>query len=205
MSRTIKQLLTGALIPLARLTEMMGESVRRIWAHARLQASVRGVVDPSVVIMGVAEVRGTARITLGKDLFLYSGLYLETQEPGCIVIGDGVVMSRGVHVVAFQEVNIGAGTLIGEYVSLRDANHRFGGGQTIRHSGHEAAPIRIGRNVWIGRGATVLPGVCIGDGAVVGANAVVTRDVAAGTVVGGVPARLLRGDLGRGVASLPES
>lgn len=196
----MKWLLVGALMPLARLMAMVGESVRRIWAHARLRASVCGAVDPSVVIMGVAEVRGTARITLGKDLFLYPGLYLETQKLGRIVIGDGVVMSRGVHVVAFQEVNIGAGTLIGEYASLRDANHRFGGGQAIRHSGHEIAPICIGRNVWIGRGATVLPGVSIGDGAVIGANAVVTRDVAASMVVGGVPARLLRGDTKQAIA-----
>jgi acetyltransferase-like isoleucine patch superfamily enzyme len=46
--------------------------------------------------------------------------------------------------------------------------------------------------VWIGRGVTVLPGVHIGDGAVIGANSVVNRDVAAGAVVGGVPARPLR-------------
>ena len=141
--------------------------------------------------MGVAEVRGAGRVEVGKNLFLYPGLYLETQEPGRIVIGDDVVMSRGVHIVAFQEIVIGSGTLIGEYASLRDANHRFGEDQAIRCSGHDAAPIRIGRNVWIARGVMVLPGVTIGDGAVIGANAVVTRDVAPGAVVVGIPARPL--------------
>jgi len=189
MSGLAKRLLVGVLTPLAQLAGTLGESARRGWAHARLRASVTGTVDPSVVILGVAEVRGAGRIDLGKNLFLYPGLYLETQEPGRICIGDQVVMSRGVHVVAFQEVTIGAGTLIGEYASLRDANHRFGGDQAIRTSGHDAAPIRIGRNVWIGRGVTVLPGITIGDGAVVGANAVVTRDVAADAVVVGIPAR----------------
>lgn len=191
MSGLAKRLLVGVLTPLAKLAAAVGESGRRVWAHARLRASITGPVDPSVVIMGVAEVRGAGRVEVGKNLFLYPGLYLETQEPGRIVIGDDVVMSRGVHIVAFQEIVIGAGTLIGEYASLRDANHRFGEDQAIRRSGHDAAPIRIGRNVWIARGVMVLPGVTIGDGAVIGANAVVTRDVAPGAVVVGIPARPL--------------
>ncbi len=191
MNGLAKRWLSGALTPLARVARSPGESWRRLWAHARLRAAITGPVDSSVVILGVAEIRGTGRIELGRDLFLYPGLYLETQDQGRIRIGDEVVMSRGVHVVAFQEVTIGAGTLIGEYASLRDANHRFGGDRAIRWSGHEAAPIRIGRNVWIGRGVTVLPGITLGDGAVVGANAVVTHDVAPGAVVAGVPARPL--------------
>lgn len=62
----------------------------------------------------------------------------------------------------------------------------------IRNSGHAAAPVKIGSNVWIGRGACILSGVEIGDGAVVAANAVVTRNVPAQALVGGVPARILR-------------
>ena len=56
----------------------------------------------------------------------------------------------------------------------------------------EPAPIRLGDDVWIGANATVLPGVAIGDGAVVAAGAVVTRDVPPMTVVGGVPARVIK-------------
>ncbi|WP_274617023.1 DapH/DapD/GlmU-related protein [Vibrio furnissii] len=55
-----------------------------------------------------------------------------------------------------------------------------------------AAPITIGDNVWIGANATVLPGVFIGNGAVIAAGAVVTKNVAANTVVGGVPAKTLK-------------
>ncbi|WP_067335692.1 DapH/DapD/GlmU-related protein [Stappia indica] len=55
-----------------------------------------------------------------------------------------------------------------------------------------ALRVRIGHDTWIGHGATILPGVSVGDGAVIGSGAVVSRDVAPYTIVGGVPARLIR-------------
>ena len=187
----VKTLLSLALRPLAGLTHTLGPALRRLWAHAHLAAGLKSPLHPSVVIEGPVELHGTRRVTLGQRLYVYPGQYWETQGDGTLEIGDGVVLSRGVHLVAFAGVRIGAGTMIGEYASVRDANHRRGAGG-LRDSGHDAAPITIGRGVWIGRGAAVLAGVRIGDGAVVAANAVVTRDVAAGAVVGGVPARPLR-------------
>jgi len=183
-----------SLLLLFRPAAWIAKSVaglRRVWAHARLSSELRFPVDASVVVLGVPEIHGTGRVRLGKDLYLYRDLYIETQGDGEIDIGGGVVISRGAHLVAFSRIEIGAGSMIGEYTSIRDANHRFGGQESLRLSGHTAKPIRIGTDVWIGRGATVLGGVCIGDRVVVGANAVVTRDVAAGSVVAGVPARSL--------------
>ena len=184
-----KRLLTGLLAPFASLAAGPGEGLRRAWAHARLSADLGPKVPSSVVVLGPVEVHGTGRIRLGEELFLYRGLYLETQGEGEIVLGGRIVLSRGVHVVAFSRIEVGEGSMIGEYSSLRDANHRLDPGVPIRDSGHDAKPIRLGRYVWIGRGVTVLGGVTIGDGAVVGANAVVTRDVPPGAVVAGVPAR----------------
>ncbi len=60
--------------------------------------------------------------------------------------------------------------------------------------------VSIGHDVWIGHGATVLPGVTVGDGAVIGAGAVVSRDVAPYTIIGGVPAKLIRERFPKSVA-----
>ena len=185
-----KRVLGAALRPVARLSQSLS-GWKRVWAHARFSAQITGPLDNSVVVLGPPEVHGTGRIRTGRNLYLYRELYLETQGEAAIEIGDDVVISRGAHLVAFSGIRIGSGAMIGEYVSIRDANHRFGEGKVLRYSGHTSKPIRIGNNAWIGRGVTVLGGVTIGDGAVVGANAVVTRDVAPNAVVAGVPARPL--------------
>lgn len=189
-SASRKSLLARGLLPLAKLTNALAGAGHRLWAFSRLR-SLLPDIDPSVVVLGMPEIHGTAAISLGCNLYLYRDLHLETRENGRIEIGDDVVISRGVHLVAFAGITIGAGSMIGEYASLRDANHRFRGEANLRRSGHEATPISIGRNVWIGRGVTILPGVVVGDSAVIGANAVVTHNVPAGAVFGGVPARPL--------------
>lgn len=144
------------------------------------------------MVLGRANVYGSGSIRLGEGLLLYPRLYLETHGDGEIVVGDGVVLSTGVHLVSYAGIFIGKGAMIGEYTSIRDANHTRADGMSLRDSDHVAKPIVIGSEVWIGRGVTVLGGVTIGDRAIVGANAVVTRDVAPDTVVAGVPAVAIR-------------
>ena len=93
---------------------------------------------------------------------------------------------------ATQGITIGADTRISDHVSIRDADHGFGrAGAAIGEQPMVVGAVTVGRDVWIGHGATILRGVTIGDGAIVGAGAVVTRDVPAHAIVGGIPARIL--------------
>lgn len=192
MPRLIKRWATQILIPVAVGIHKIQLPWQRLWAHACLAAKIRFPLDISVVVHGCPEVHGTGCLRLGRNICLYRELYFETQEQGQIFIGDEVVISRGVHVVSFHSIHIGVGTMIGEYSSIRDANHRVVTEGLNRHAGHTSAPITIGNNVWIGRGVTVLSGVSIGDNAVIGANAVVTKNIPKNTIAVGIPAHPIK-------------
>lgn len=106
-------------------------------------------------------------ITVGKNVFINSGCCF--QDQGGIEIGDDVQ--------------------IGHAVVLATINH--GLAPEKRHDMY-FEPIKIGNRVWIGSNSTILPGITIGDGAVIAAGSVVTKDVPANTIVGGVPARVIK-------------
>ena len=109
---------------------------------------------------------------------------------GKVTIGNHVFFQHHCHITVHEALTIGDYCLFGEGVSIHDENHMVtAGDDPIADRGFVVKPIYIGKNVWIGAKATILPGVHIGDNAVVGANAVVTHDVPAYTIVGGIPAQ----------------
>lgn len=106
-----------------------------------------------------------------------------------ITIGKNVFINAACHFQDQGGITIGDGTLIGHNVVLATLNHDF---DPEKRADMHPAPINIGKNVWIGSNATVVPGITIGDGAIVAAGSVVTKDVPSKAIVGGVPARLIR-------------
>lgn len=186
--RSMKNALSTVISGLLRWVAPLREGGERLYAHALLRSSLQEPLPGSVIVLGRASVYGSGRVRIGENVLLYPDVHLETQEDGRIEIGDDVVISRGTHIVAMDWVSIGKGSMIGEYSSIRDANHSRSSEGALREGGHRAKPIEIGREVWIGRGVAILGGVQIGDHATVGANAVVTRDVPAGLTVVGIPA-----------------
>jgi acetyltransferase-like isoleucine patch superfamily enzyme len=188
LKRRIKSMLSGLFSRLLRIAAPLREGLGRVYNHASLAADLDERLPASVVVLGRIRVYGSGHIRIGENVLLYPDVHLETQGDARIELGDEVVISRGAHIVAMAGVTIGKGTLIGEYTSIRDANHMRDPGRQIRDSGYRAKPITIGDEVWIGRGVIILGGVTIADKATIGANAVVTRDIAEGVTVVGIPA-----------------
>ena len=106
-----------------------------------------------------------------------------------ITIGKHVFMNSGCRFQDQGGISIGDDALIGHNVVMATLNHALA---PEKRSTTIPAPIVIGNNVWIGANATILGGVTIGDNAVIAAGAVVTKDVPANTVVGGIPARIIK-------------
>jgi len=106
-----------------------------------------------------------------------------------IRLGAGVFLNFNCVILGGVGVVIGDGAQIGPAVQILTADHPRDPAE--RAAGLEwGRPIRIGRNVWIGGGAIVLPGVTVGDDAVIGAGSVVTRDIPPQAIVVGNPARM---------------
>ena len=124
-----------------------------------------GKLDETSYIMPPLQVDFACQMRLGKRVFINHSL--TCMAAGGIIIDDGV--------------------MIGPNVKILTDNHDFQNRMVLRCKG-----IYIGKNVWIGAGATILPGVAIGENAVVAAGAIVTKNVEANTIVGGNPAKFIK-------------
>ncbi|MBC8140128.1 MAG: acyltransferase [Armatimonadetes bacterium] len=108
-----------------------------------------------------------------------------------ITIGERCCLNAPLHFDATAPITIGDCVSVGHHVVIITTGHDIGNPDR-RAGGHRPAPVKIESGAWIGANVTLLPGITVGRGAVVGAGAVVTRNVPPHTVVGGVPARVIR-------------
>ena len=135
------------------------------------------------------------RLALMREAFRHVGRDVNIRPPfHCdygynISLGDNVFLNFNCVILDVVAVTIGDGTQIGPGVQILTADHPRDPTQRMQML-EFGRPVTIGRNVWIGGGAIILPGVSIGDDAIIGAGSVVTRDVPAGRTALGNPARL---------------
>lgn len=114
-----------------------------------------------------------------------------------LTIGNNVSIGEYTHITCANRIEIGDGLLTGRFVLITDNGH--GKSSTTETSippllrpVYSNGTVIIGKNVWIGDKATILPGVTIGDGAIIAANAVVTKDIPAYTIAAGCPAKIVK-------------
>lgn len=122
---------------------------------------------------------------LNESLLLIPPFYTDFGRN--IHVGKNVYINMGCTFQDHGGIYIGDGALLGHHATVVTLNHDE---DPLKRGDMHPAPVHIGKRVWIGANVTVLPGVTIGDGAIIGAGAVVTKDIPAGSVAMGVPARV---------------
>jgi maltose O-acetyltransferase len=115
-----------------------------------------------------------------------------TREPKPrILIGRGTYVNRFTMFDASESITVGFDCLIGPFCYITDHDHGTDPSSLMASQPLVGKPVRIGNNVWIGAGVTILKGVTIGDNAVIGAGAVVTKSIGPGESAAGIPARMI--------------
>lgn len=175
------------------LTRQYAVLVARLWwlklrHRGRLKTDGLAFVCPGVTF----EIGKDATVHLGRWSWLGHGTKVRAHE-GEVRIGAKTVIGQECTISSFQRVEIGRECIVADRVMLIDFDHGVVEQERpIRLQGIYKRDVRVGHNVWVGYGACFLRGTTTGDNAVIGTNTVVTRDVPANAVVGGVPARVLR-------------
>ena len=125
----------------------------------------------------------------GRNLQLASGVMINCSNQ--VVIGNDVYFAHGCWLNAYGDITIEDEVMLGPYTVIATGNHTMING-SYRYGKQQRAPVRINYGSWIGAGVIIMSGVSIGKSACCAAGSVVTTDVPDYSVVGGVPAKVLR-------------
>ena len=164
------------------------------WAWLKLRWRGRLVTEGLCFVgPGVTfEIGREARVRLGRWSWIGHGCKIRAHE-GTVEIGAKTVIGQECTISSFQHVSIGRECVVADRVMLIDFDHGVVEVERpIREQGIYKRDVRVGHNCWLGYGACILRGVTVGDNSVVGTSSVVTADLPANCVAGGVPARVLR-------------
>src|SRR4051812_30018086 len=167
-------------------------ALRWAWLKLRFRGRLRTdglcFIGPGVKL----EIARGATVRLGRWCWIGHGTKIRAHE-GEVEIGAKSVLGQECTISSFQHVSIGRECIVADRVMLIDFDHGVVETERpIRLQGIYKRDVHVGSNCWIGYGACILRGVTVGDNAIIGTSTVVTRDVPANAVAGGVPARILR-------------
>ena len=167
---------------------------RYLWRRFLTPAGWRWETDGPVFLGKRLELeigkRGTIRF--GSFTWIGDGTKIRCHE-GAVEIGSKTVLGQECTISAYKHVRIGDQCVIADRAMFIDFDHGITEvDRPIRRQGIYKRPVEVGSNVWIGYGACVLRGARVGDNSVLGTYSVVTKDVPANAVAGGIPAKVLR-------------
>jgi acetyltransferase-like isoleucine patch superfamily enzyme len=173
-------------LPYARMLLRLG--LLKLRHGGRLRTDGLCFICPGVEL----EIGRHATLHIGRWAWIGHRTKIRVHE-GEARIGAKTVMGQECTISAFQHVSIGRECIVADRVMLIDFDHGMVEVERpIRLQGIYKRDVNVGHNVWIGYGACILRGVTVGDNSVIGTSAVVTAEVPANAVVGGVPARVIR-------------
>lgn len=187
--------------------------LRTIYARLKFGRKVKVLISPkvSIKLKTGASLKGTGKLSLGikwpaycfyqsifalwdrasliveGDFKFFTGCRIVVSEDAQLQLGSGYMNCNG-SIACFKSIKIGHGVIMADNVTIRDSDNH----DILGNDHASTQPIIIGNHVWIGMNTVILKGVTIGDGAIIAAGSVVTKDVPAGVLAGGNPARVLR-------------
>lgn len=162
----------------------------------RAQRAKLGRLGEGSKIVNPTILHGAERMFIGERVSIRDFARLEATDrdgvKGEVHIGDGTTAEMYLHLGAAQKIVIGNDVLIAGRVYITDHDHAWPPGSADDDGSLHAKPVTIGDRCWLGEGCVILKGVMLGECCVVGANAVVTKSFPAGSMVAGVPAKVIK-------------
>lgn len=170
--------------------------LKRYWRFLVFRLRHPRVVTEGFVFLGkdieFEVAKGHARLVLGKWVHIGNGNKIRVHN-GVLRLGDKVVLGSDNVINAHLDIEIGAATLISDWVYICDFDHSMREfDRPIKDQGLLTSPVRIGPGCWFGTKVTVLRGTTIGEGCVLAAHTVARGEIPDGSIVGGVPGQVLR-------------
>jgi acetyltransferase-like isoleucine patch superfamily enzyme len=178
---------------------MTGKLNFRPYKYCRISIhNTSNLIINSPFIMGVKQVKSShletrllleknSKMTINGSFGMYCNSYIRVIDGGELILHEGFI-NENVQITCASSIIIGKGCVIARDVIIRDYD-----AHTIEDPNFEIKkPIKIGNHVWIGNRAMILKGVTVGDGAIIAAGSVVTKDVPSYSIVGGVPAKVIK-------------